>query len=530
MNALHLYLLIIPAVCLLAAALLPAAWANRNVGAVRRWVTRVAGLQFAAAVVFTAALWVGEDAVIHVTLFEGHRGVPALASLYYDGISSLAFLLVSFLGWTICRYSVRYLDGQQTQGRYYRWTAFTVGAVSLMSISGNMLVLAVAWLMTGLGLHQLLLHFSQRPEARRAAWTKFVISRLGDAALFGSLALIYSHFRTFELAELFAAVATSGEAAALIHPAVSWATWLLIIAAVTKSAQFPFHTWLPRTMETPTPVSALMHAGIVNAGGYLIIRLAPVASQAPAALAALTVVGAATAGFGAVVMLTQTSVKRSLAYSTIAQMGFMMLQCGLGAFSAAMLHLVAHSLYKAYAFLGSGSVLEQARGSGHAIFPARSLFASWAQSATAVLLVVAVYSGAMLSVGLSPTSKPGGYLLGFVFCLALIHWLRQVLGSDNRSVQLAGVAVAAFLSLAYALSFLAVDAIVSSNPLAVPAPMHVWPVAVAVAFGFVFLFVLHGLVASGRRPEWLNAIYVHASNGFYIDAVWRRIFGSAAST
>ena len=143
-------------------------------------------------------------------------------------------------------------------------------------------------------------------------------------------------------------------------------TWLclsLVCGAMLKSAQFPFHSWLPDTMETPTPVSALMHAGIINAGGFLIVRLSPLVTLSPLSLHILAVVGAFTAIFASLVMMTQASVKRMLAFSTIAQMGFMMLQCGVGAFSIAVLHIVAHSLYKAHAFLSSGSVVSISKSS-----------------------------------------------------------------------------------------------------------------------------------------------------------------------
>src|SRR5690606_5255778 len=137
----------------------------------------------------------------------------------------------------------------------------------------------------------------------------------------------------------------------------SWVGWLIICGALLKSAQFPFHTWLPDTMGTPTPVSTLMHAGIINAGGYLVIRLSPLLVENTTAMLFLATIGAVTLASASLVMLTQTSVKRMLAYSTIAQMGFMLLQCGLGAYALAVLHLIAHSLYKAHAFLSSGSTV-----------------------------------------------------------------------------------------------------------------------------------------------------------------------------
>ncbi len=190
-------------------------------------------------------------------------------------------------------------------------------------------------------------------------------------ALLVAMILTYYCFGSFDYRDIFASAANAQFVIADKYHLLSWIGTLFVIGAMTKSAQIPFHSWLPDTMETPTPVSALMHAGIINAGGFLIIRLSPLVSQSHVALDLLAIVGAATAILGAVVMLTQTSIKRTLAYSTIAQMGFMMLQCGLGAFSAALLHIIAHSLYKAHAFLSSGSVLESAARMANASNQAR---------------------------------------------------------------------------------------------------------------------------------------------------------------
>lgn len=134
---------------------------------------------------------------------------------------------------------------------------------------------------------------------------------------------------------------------------------MLALAAVRKSAQFPTHGWLTEMMEAPTPVSALLHAGVVNGGGFLLIRFADLMLLSPGVLAVLAMLGGFTALFGALVMLTQPAVKTSLAWSTVAQMGFMILQCGLALFPLALLHIVAHSLYKAHAFLASGGAVEQ---------------------------------------------------------------------------------------------------------------------------------------------------------------------------
>ncbi len=199
------------------------------------------------------------------------------------------------------------------------------------------------------------------------------------------------------------------------------ACMLLVFGAITKSAQFPFHTWLPLTLETPTPVSALMHAGIVNGGGYLMIRMSPLVGEVPWAMTTLAIFGAVTACYASVVMLTQTSVKNFLAYSTIAQMGFMILQCGLGAYPAAMLHIIAHSLYKAYAFLNSGSVIKERgsmRGVNVALLPP-----SFPKMLACGAVLASCLIGALTLLQIDITTKPGGLLLGFILCMALrIGW------------------------------------------------------------------------------------------------------------
>ena len=192
--------------------------------------------------------------------------------------------------------------------------------------------------------------------------------------------------------------------ASAVPGALQAAAGLLVTAALLKSAQFPAHGWLIEVMETPTPVSALLHAGVINAGGFLILRFSGVISLSTPSLETMALVGGFTALFGSVVMLTQTSVKVSLAYSTIAQMGFMMLQCGLGAFPAALVHIVAHSLYKAHAFLTSGSVIDIARSSwtpspGDSPHPARLTIA------VGVMAVAAVAVGRLF--GMTLQDDPG---------------------------------------------------------------------------------------------------------------------------
>jgi NAD(P)H-quinone oxidoreductase subunit 5 len=515
--------LIAPPLSLIAAGLLPPRVAAALGRRFQACVTAATGMQFLLAA--TAACWLAAQppGTQALALPTWPIAGPLAISLLYDGVSSLMLGLVSFIGWVICRYSIRYLDGEPGQSRYFRWTAFTIGSVSLLVVSGNLLLLVVCWVMTSLGLHQLLLHYGDRPAAQRAAWTKFTISRIGDAALIAAIANLYAEFATLEFSDLFAAVEAAGEAA----PRVKTAAWLLVLGAITKSAQFPFHTWLPLTMETPTPVSALMHAGIVNAGGYLLIRTSPIVVLAPLALDVLAIVGAVTACLAAVVMLTQTSIKKSLAYSTIAQMGFMMLQCGLGAYSAALLHILAHSLYKAHAFLSSGSVLAQRSGRASETSGAEP---RWGHLALTAAILAGSLAASLASFGVDVRDKPGGWLLGSVLCLALLHWMCQVLRSGDRRLLIPALAIAVLLCFASVATFVAVDTISGASlPRVGPTPA-MWLVTALVWIGFAGMFALQVQLTGGNPRRWMNAWYVHALNGFYIESTLRRVFGPLRSS
>ncbi|MGH7233569.1 MAG: proton-conducting transporter membrane subunit, partial [Nitrospiraceae bacterium] len=190
---------------------------------------------------------------------------------------------------------------------------------------------------------------------------------LGDAALLIAILLTYTTFGTLDVTELFQSVKDPSTAPVLWKGtwgemnAITAITMVLVVTIMTKSAQFPFHVWLPGTIEAPTPVSAMLHAGIVNAGGFLVNRLAPLYGMAPTTLYLLFVVGSLTALIGATTMLTQPSIKRTLVYSTMGQMGYMVMECGLGAFALAIFHLCAHGLFKATLFLNSGTNIHRAR-------------------------------------------------------------------------------------------------------------------------------------------------------------------------
>jgi NADH-quinone oxidoreductase subunit L len=194
----------------------------------------------------------------------------------------------------------------------------------------------------------------------------WIVLRLGDAAFLAGVVLAYHVYGTLEFSELFERAAQHAATVSLWPQgpeigAATAVTLLLFVGAMSKSAQFPLHVWLPDTMDTPTPVSAFMHAGIVNAGGLLFNRLAPLFGQAPDTLHVAFVIGGLTAILGASMMLMQSDVKKMLGFSTMGQMGYMTMECGLGAFALAIFHLIAHGIFKATLFLYAGRGIHEAR-------------------------------------------------------------------------------------------------------------------------------------------------------------------------
>lgn len=505
--------------------LLPDRFSNRNSSQIRKIVGSLAFLHALIAIVgFVALAFSGEK---HSNVSPVTSGRSILDGYFlYDQLSSLMLVLVSSVGWVICKFSVRYLDGDQMQGRYFRWTAVTLGAVSLVVLSGNLLVFLICWMVTSLGIHRLLLLYPDRPAAQRAAWAKFTISRIGDVALFMAVCIYYSAYQTLNLQLLFSHV---GDTAIPTPLEIQLAGFLLVLGAITKSAQIPFHSWMPLTMETPTPVSALMHAGIVNAGGYLVIRTSPLISVSPSASVLLLAVGGFTAAIAAVIMLTQTSIKKKLAYSTIAQMGFMLLQCGLGAYSIAMLHILAHSIYKAHAFLSSGSVLAQAsRTEG---LPGENT----QPVSIGSFLLNAALVGAVLWAGINllsfnGESKNGALLLTTILSLGLAHWLSITQATANRALIIRSWSIAGCLCLVYIVAFQAIDVWLSPVIATVVSTKAVFYLSGIVFAAFLAVSILQLRLQQLSTVGWFQSLYIHASNGFYLESVLRRWMGNLLRT
>ncbi|MEO8317227.1 MAG: NADH-quinone oxidoreductase subunit L [Bradyrhizobium sp.] len=437
-------------------------------------------------------------------------------SIRLDAVSATMLLLVSFIGWVVVRYARTYLDGEARQGIFMGWLCATLASVLLLVLAGNLVQLVAAWIATSLFLHRLLLFYPDRVAAQRAARKKFVTARVGDVALIGAAVLLTFAYGTTDIAVILQAARAGGGDGFAVASAS-----LLAIAALLKSAQFPTHGWLTEVMETPTPVSALLHAGVINAGGFLLIRFADVMLLAPGVLAALVMFGGFTALFGGLVMLTQPAVKTSLAWSTVAQMGFMILECGLALFPLALLHIVAHSLYKAHSFLASGTAVENVaaiRRPGPVAVPKSGAVAR------AFLLALAIYGLVGFAFGFQHKS-PQSIALGAILIFGVAYMLAQGLADTApRALTQQTVVYAVATSISYfGLQVFITWATSSALPQApAPGPLE-WVLIVLAVISFGLVAIVQAMFPLWAYHPAAAGLRVHISNGFYANAVFDRL-------
>ncbi len=282
--------------------------------------------------------------------------------LLFDPLSALMALMIAGVSFLVRVYSIRYMAEEPGYVRFFVLLDVMTACLLIMIAAGDLVTLIISWHLIGLLLYFLLGHDTRSHPAYRYGFWSLMICRLGDLPLVMAALLLFHNYDSWWLPEIFEKIAAAPDALTFLDlPVVEVAGGLVALSAFARSAQFLLHTWLPYAMEGPTPVSALMHAGIVNAGGILINRFAPVYVHTDGVLHWVFVVGLFTAIIGSVLMLSQNDVKKSLGYSTMGQMGFMVMECGVGAFSLAIFHLIAHGLFKGTMFLSAGGVIGEAR-------------------------------------------------------------------------------------------------------------------------------------------------------------------------
>ncbi len=423
-----------------------------------------------------------------------------------DLVSSAMFVLVSTLALVVVRFSRSYLAGERELDRYARSLLLTVASVSVLVTSNHLAVLMVAWFATDVGLHQLLTFYRTRRQAIVVAHKKFLLCRLADACFVSSLVIIGTEVGSLRIDVVSAYAQTHGELSTPLHVA----TVLLVLGVLLKTAQLPFHGWMLRVMEAPTPVSALLHAGVVNIGGFVMIRLAPLMAHAAIAQGILVGVGLLTTIVASLVMTTRPAIKGVLAWSTIGQMGFMLVQCGLGAWDLALMHLLAHSLYKAHTFLSSGSVVLQWRAS-HIVHHHRVRI--WHLLAGALIVSVAIVP-LYVETGIPlPDVSSTTRSFALVLALSFAPMISRALAASWRvivpSLLLIIGASISYFGWHVLFSFLApwINTGAGSSEL-------LWSIVI---YGLVFLFVIQTILQIRPNGWFANWLYPHLLSGLYID-------------
>ena len=456
----------------------------------------------------TPGLWKGVlllsgVALVMAVVSAGMGAVPLLPGLKATSLGLVLAVLVQLLGTVIAAFSARYLQGEPGQRRYVSALAMVLAMVHLLLLADHWGVLIAAWAGVGAALRPLLCFYPDRAFARLADHKKQIADRAADVLLILAAALAWAEVGSGSLTALADHVAHTGLTAGLQGSAVA-----LVLAVVLRTALLPVHGWLIQVMEAPTPVSALLHAGVVNLGGFVLIRLAPLLEQSMVARVLLLAFGLATAVLAGMVMLTRISIKVRLAWSTVAQMGFMLVECALGLYTLAALHLIGHSLYKAHAFLGASGVVRHTR--------LQSLHVAAAPHALSLglapVLAVSAVLGVQWLAGLSAWPWWWSVLLGLAWSPLL--W---VPAGPGRGPGLWPVLSGMSMVTALTLAALGVHAL----PLGVPQAPAPDALGLAALLGMAVLYT--GLTLMQVRPAWLAGAWRWSYAGFYVDEAYTRL-------
>lgn len=441
-----------------------------------------------------------------------------------DSLSITMLTMISLLGFIILKFSTNYLDGDSRKHIFIARLATTIASVELLVLSGNLGQLLVFWIITSVCLHYLLVFYRTRPQAIAAARKKFIVARLGDVSLLIATVLIYTNLGTGDLSKIFNSVQATG----FLNTPLTVATVFLVIAAVLKSAQFPTHGWLIEVVETPTPVSALLHAGLLNAGPFLIVRMGFLMSESSAASLMLIIIGGFTAMFASVVFLTQPTVKVSLGYSSVAHMGFSLLVCGFGVYSAAILHLVAHSFYKGHSFLSSGSAIDAVRAKKVSL-PKRT--GSFWRIGLSILFSLSVYAFFCYLWGIQPEKEFGLMAIGAIIVMGLSQILAQTFDSNGT---IRAMLQSAFMIIIVAGTFFILEKgahilLESQIPVAYTPSLAIKFSVIALISCFVLVVLLQLAAPNLKSGKFSRQLGIHLRNGFYANVIFDRIVGSLKS-
>ncbi|MEU3306141.1 proton-conducting transporter transmembrane domain-containing protein [Nocardiopsis sp. NPDC006832] len=417
-----------------------------------------------------------------------------------DRLEAIVLLLVCAISAVVQVFALRYLRGDPAAAGFAITAGALTAATAVMVAAVTMVTLAVAWSLTGVALWRLVGMYRPAPSAIDASRRTARVVIIGDVALWSGVVLAVAAWGDLDLRDQNG-VAFGGA----VGTAVACS---LVIAAAARCAQLPWHRWLSATLAAPTPVSALLHAGVVNAGGVLLVKLSPIFGAAPAATHLAFAIGAVSAVAATAIMLTRPDVKGSLVHSTIGQMGFMLMTCALGLYAAAVVHLVAHGLFKATLFLGSGSAVQRHT---HRILAPPAPRSTPARSAqVAVLAGVVAVAAVAVAIWWLPPHAGGSALLIFAAATAA----RLAWGWLRRHPTVGALATVVVVLPGAVIGYLGVVAVVTeflapSVPVAATAAVPAWLPAIVVAVPVIGALLVHRASALGLG-RWRDRLYVLA--------------------
>ncbi len=483
-----------------------------------------------------------------VVLFNSTWEVLPQLALSVDRLAATMMVVISGIGMVLYRYSSRYLQQDPGQTRYQTLLSICISTLLLMVSCSDLVMLFIAWQLLGWFLCLLSHNYAHAPTAH-SSFRTFIMLRAGDIAFLCGIVLAYHLYGTVEFSQLFKVAAADHTRFALpgtmLELSASTAiTFLIFIGAMSKSAQFPLHMWLPDSLYAPTPVHALLHAGIINAGGFLLNRLAPLYALSSTTLHIVLAIGVITLVTGKCMMLSRNDIKKTLGYSTIGQMGYMIMECGLGAFSLAVFHLIAHGLFKATVFLNCGDVIHKARLEPEqppqsSADPGPGIFA-WASGILlSLLLPLGIIIGTHQVLGLSFLNPQGIFIFVLFSWVTAAHAMLTLFRLGNRSsticlmlLTVSLVSVAYFFCAEHFTHFLYPDsAAVASyfQAAALPELSFLTLVAFLVVSIVVSWFMLylhyHDKIAIRSGRLW-SEFYLFFINRLYLDTISLRLFES----
>ncbi|MFT7389145.1 MAG: NAD(P)H-quinone oxidoreductase subunit 5 [Candidatus Endobugula sp.] len=432
-------------------------------------------------------------------------------------LNIIVLSLILLMALIILSFSQRYMQGEACYQRYFTWMLFTLAAVSITIVSNHLILFWSGWVFISLCLHKLLTLYPERPRALLAAHKKFILARTAESLLFSAFVLLYLEYGTFYIGDILAQAQTS------LNLPLSWqvhtAMVLIAIAALIKCAQLPVHGWLIKVVEVPTPVSALLHAGVINLGGFILITFAPLFSAAPIAQWLVLIVAGISTLLAALIMTTRISVKVRLAWSTSAQMGMMLVQCALGLYELALLHLVMHSLYKAHQFLSAGNtVIEYGK---QRLLVTASGFSS-ASFLSKVPLAAMAFCWSLVCIVIVMTLLNDQWPLSIVLLLGLAFtgFMAQRPATHHAYGVVSSVIAVAFLVAVYGVAKWGFAA-----ALALPPELSVVPFALAdlwVTWLVVVLFISSVLLNQCAHHPRVQRLSSYLFGGLYLDEWFTR--------